>query len=292
MGRASGSTPRLEEAWLSSGRRLEVLGHSVFVRDTGGSAFPVVLLHGYPTSSFDYVRALPYLSAGHRVVVHDHVGFGFSAKPTNYRYSLVEQADVALALWRKLGITSAHVLAHDYGTSVATELLAREARGGLDFEITRLTLCNGSMHIELAKLRPIQRMLRTPLLGSVVARLSTERVFIRNMRKLFADPSTVGADELAAMWRMLVGDGGRRVLPKITRYLDERREKWDRWIGALRTTKVPIHIVWAVEDPVAVVNMAHVLHEEIKHSRLTLLEQLGHFPMLEGPERWATAVLS
>lgn len=226
------------------------------------------------------------------MVVHDHLGFGLSAKPAHYRYSLVDQADATLEVWQQLGIGSAHIVAHDYGTSVATELLARRQSGNLDFEITELTLCNGSMHIELAKLRPIQRMLKTPVLGTIVARLSTERVFARNMQRLFVDPSTVSAEELAAMWRMVTGGGGRAVLPKITRYLDERREKWDRWIGALKSTDLPIHIVWAEEDPVAVVKMAHVLHEEIAHSRLTLLDRLGHFPMLEDAERWSTAVLS
>ena len=250
-----------------------------------------MILHGYPTSSFDYQRALPHLSAGHRVVVHDHLGFGLSDKPVDYGYSLIDQADVALELWKKLGITSAHVVAHDYGTSVATELVARREEGKLDFDMTTLTLCNGSMHIELAKLRPIQRMLKTPLLGTVVAQLSSERVFVRNMRRLLVDRAALSAEELSAMWRMLVGGGGRRVLPKVTRYLDERRQKWNRWIGALRKTDLPIHVVWAQEDPVAVVKMAHVLHDEIENSKLTLLDALGHFPMLEDAARWSKAVL-
>jgi pimeloyl-ACP methyl ester carboxylesterase len=80
------------------------------------------------------------------------------------------------------------------------------------------------------------------------------------------------------------------VLPKITGYLNQRVHNWERWIGALRRTKVPIHVVWGTEDPVAVVEMAHVLVNEIPNSQVTFLEDIGHFPMLEAPDRWVAAV--
>ena len=49
---------------------------------------------------------------------------------------------------------------HDYGTSVATELIARHNEGLIDYEICSVTLCNGSMLIDMAKLRVIQRLLK------------------------------------------------------------------------------------------------------------------------------------
>jgi pimeloyl-ACP methyl ester carboxylesterase len=115
--------------WRAKGAHHNVRGRSLFVADTGvdgGEDKPtLVLLHGYPTSSHDYFRVLDALAAHYRVIVHDHLGFGLSDKPRDYSYSLIEQADVALLLWQQLGVTSAHVFAHDYGTSVGTELLAR-----------------------------------------------------------------------------------------------------------------------------------------------------------------------
>ena len=73
--------------------------------------------------------------------------------------------------------------------------------------------------------------------------------------------------------------------------LAERYRLWHRWIGALRVTDLPVHIVWARQDPVAVEKMAHVLHEEITNSDLRLLDGVGHFPMIEATERWCAAVL-
>jgi len=265
--------------------------HELFCVDTGGDKPVLLILHGYPTSSHDYWRALPILAERYRVIVHDHLGFGFSDKPRDYSYSLVDQADHAIALWRAVGVTEAVLLAHDYGTSVATELLARRNFGAEPIKLRSLTLCNGSMHIELANLRIMQRLLKAPLVGSVVARLASQRLFHRNMRKLFADPSFLDDEELDAMWTQLVAGGGRAVLPAVTRYIYERYKFWHRWIGALRDTDLPVHIVWARQDPVAVEKMAHVLHDEIANSDLQLLDGVGHFPMIEAVERWCDAVL-
>ncbi len=279
-------------SWKAAGSRLTVGDHAIFVIDTKGPGEPLLLLHGYPTSSYDYHRAVPILSSQRRCVVHDHLGFGLTDKPPRHPYSLLDQTDLALAVWRELGIDGGHVVAHDYGTSIATELLARRAEANLDFDLTGLTLCNGSMHIEMARLRPIQQMLRTPVLGLAIAALSSRRTLARNLRRIVADPACLPDEEIDVMWELLTRDGGRRVLPRVTRYIDERRQHWERWIGALRNTDVATHLLWATEDPVAVAAMADVLHDEIADSTLTLLHGLGHFPMLEDPRRWAEAVLA
>ena len=280
------------EAWRRRGTRQRIGSNELFYIDTAGDKPVLLILHGYPTSSYDYWRALPILSEHYRVIVHDHLGFGFSDKPTEYSYSLVDQADRAIALWQSLGVTEADLLGHDYGTSVATELLARRELGSEPVRFRSLTLCNGSMHIELAKLRVMQRLLKAPGLGSLVARLANRRIFHRNIRRIFADASFLDDAELDAMWGQLVGGGGRDVLPTITRYIDERYRLWHRWIGALRDTELPVHIIWAREDPVAVEKMAHVLHDEIRNSDLQLLDGVGHFPMIEAAERWTDAVVS
>ena len=136
-----------------------------------------MLLHGYPTSTYDYYKVLPQLSEKYRVILHDHLGFGFSDKPLDYSYSLIEQADVALQLWKQLGLKAVTLLAHDYGTSVGTEILARHNRQQLDLQINTLLLCNGSIHIELSQLRTIQKLLKNKYTGKWVAKLTSLRSF-------------------------------------------------------------------------------------------------------------------
>ena len=196
------------EAWRAKGQRRRVAKDELFYVDTGGDKPALLILHGYPTSSYDYWRALPALAEHYRVIVHDHLGFGFSDKPTDYSYSLVDQADRAIALWQSLGVKEADVLGHDYGTSVATELLARRELGSEPIRFRSLTLCNGSMHIELAKLRVMQRLLKAKGVGPVAAQLANRPLFSRNIRRVFADRAFLDDWELDAMWSQLVGEGG------------------------------------------------------------------------------------
>ncbi len=277
--------------WKSLGTFQTILGNQIFVVDKGKAAKTMVILHGYPTSSFDYWMVIDELSKHYRVIIHDHLGFGFSDKPIDFSYTLIDQASIALALWEALHLTEVTILAHDYGTSVATEILARSQEENI-VQINSIILCNGSIHIELAKLRFIQKLLKHKVTGPIVARLASERTFVRKMTNIWHDKSAVNSEEFKEMWQLLIRDNGRKVLPKITQYINQRYTNWNRWVGALERTEIPVKIVWATEDPVAVKAIALQLHKEIPNSTLHLLEKTGHYPMLENPEEWLELIFS
>lgn len=272
---------------------MQVFGRDVFVLEDGQQQEDALLiLHGFPTSSFDFHQVLAHFAKRFRVVVHDHLGFGLSDKPNDYSYSLLEQAEVAMEIWRKLGITKGHLLAHDYGTSVATEVLARRERGSCPVDLKTVTLANGSVFIELAHLTPSQVLLRNKHLGPIFASLSSRFVFKAQLRKIFGSPDSVANEELDAAWELLEHDRGKYVLPAISSYLDERTRFRERWIGALRKLDIPAHVLWGRRDPIAVPAIAEALAETIPDARLKWLDDLGHYPMLENPTRWAENVLA
>jgi pimeloyl-ACP methyl ester carboxylesterase len=278
-------------AWMSRGRMMRVFGRDVFVVVEGpDDAEPILLLHGFPSSSYDFHLALPVLAASRRVVVHDHLGFGLSEKPREYSYSLVEQAEVAIGVWRSLGIERGHIVAHDYGTSVATEILARRARGLCPVDAASVTLSNGSVHIDLASLTSSQKILRRPVLGRIFATLSNPVVFRAQIRRILGDARAVSDEELDMMWAGVARSEGRLRMPQLASYMEERKRFEHRWIGALTALDVPAHVLWGKRDPVAVPEIATLLAGEIPGARLTWLEELGHYPMLEAPARWAEAV--
>jgi pimeloyl-ACP methyl ester carboxylesterase len=182
--------------WFNRGNYIEINHRKIFVYDSASSNHlnnqsnkPVlVILHGYPTCSYDYYKAIPYLESKFRVIIHDHMGFGYSDKPKDYSYCLIDQAQYALKLWEKLGIHQAHLLAHDYGTSIATEIIALDNENKLDqINLLSVTLCNGSIHIELAKLRLIQKLLLNKISGPIVARLSNKKTLARNLKNIYFD---------------------------------------------------------------------------------------------------------
>ncbi|WP_299708769.1 alpha/beta hydrolase [uncultured Tenacibaculum sp.] len=279
-------------AWKEQGSFITIFNRKIFVIDTEEKDKPVlVILHGYPTSSYDYYKVLNRLAEKYRVIIHDHLGYGFSDKPTNYSYSLIEQTDVALELWKHLNISTFTLLAHDYGTSVATEIIARHNKKQIDVTIEELILCNGSMHIELSQLRLIQKLLKNKLTGKHVAKLSNEFIFSKNIRNVYFDKSKVTNEELKEMWLQLIYNDGKAVIHKLSNYINERYFFWHRWIGALKETSIKTKIVWPKNDPVAVYAIAELLEKEIQHNKLFTLENSGHFPMLETPEEWVELIL-
>lgn len=274
------------KAWKDLGEFVEINKHKVFMVDQGESKELLLILHGYPTSSHDYFKVLPELSKKFRVIVHDHLGFGYSDKPKDYSYSVMEQADTALQLWQETGVKSAHLFAHDYGTSVATEILARRNRGFEPIKLNSLTICNGSVHIELAKLRLIQKLLRNNTTGPIVAGLMSYPTFQKNMANLWYDKSKVNFDEISSMWELLVYNDGISVLPKITQYLRERVRFWNRWVGALKETDLKVNVLWGRNDPITNEEVAKMHYEELKNGELKLLDDTGHYPMVENPDYW------
>ncbi|MCB9763634.1 MAG: alpha/beta hydrolase [Alphaproteobacteria bacterium] len=277
--------------WQARGQDLDVFGRRLFTVTEGPDDAPdLVVLHGYPTSSIDFAATLPALSARYRVHLHDHLGYGLSEKPADYSYSLIEQAEHACQSWVQRGVTEAHLLAHDYGTSVATELLARRERGGLPVTLRSVTLTNGSVLLDLAKPRLIQWILAGRF-GPTVAQLAGYGTFRRNLRATLSDPGLMPEDEVAANWTLLTRDGGRDAIAPISRYLHERFKFMNRWVGALRRLDLPTHILWGDRDPVARVAVAEGLAERIPGATLTWLEGLGHYPMVEDPARWSAGVL-
>ncbi|KGL61067.1 MULTISPECIES: alpha/beta fold hydrolase [unclassified Polaribacter] len=286
--------------WQNKGEIISVNNRNIFVIDTininlntiENQKKTLVILHGYPTSSFDYYKVLPELSKHYRVVIHDHLGFGFSDKPLKYSYSLIEQADIALQLWKQLSLTNVTLLAHDYGTSIATEILARQNKKQINLQIDELILCNGSMHIELSKLRTIQKLLKNKITGKWVAKLTNYTIFKKNMRNVYFDKTKATEAELKEMWLQLEQNNGRKIIHFLSNYINERYYFWHRWIGALKETNIKTKIIWAKNDPVAVAVIADLLATEIANNNLYWIKNCGHFPMLEKPEEWIEKILS
>ncbi len=110
--------------WKDKGNYVSFNGHKIFSVDEGKGE-PLLLIHGFPTASWDWSKMLPELRKDYRVLAIDMLGFGFSDKPKNHPYSIFEQADLIEHFLTDKGILSVHILSHDYGDTVAQELLAR-----------------------------------------------------------------------------------------------------------------------------------------------------------------------
>jgi pimeloyl-ACP methyl ester carboxylesterase len=281
-------------AWAARGDFRTALRHRVFVVDRGPTEpdghdpVPVLVLHGFPTSSQDWHGVLDELARRHRVVLLDLLGYGLSDKPDQH-YSLFEQADLVEAVARDLELDEIALVSHDMGDSVGGELLARSLDGDLSFEVTRRVLSNGSIYIDMAQLTDGQQLLLS-LPDERLAEGLGRDALAAALRGTLAPGSDVSDDEIVVAADLVVRDGGDRLLPRLIRYVEERRQHEDRWTGAIERHPAPLTIVWGDADPIAVWPMAERLQEARPDATLVRLRDVGHYPMLESPAAFTAAL--
>ncbi|WP_227984010.1 alpha/beta fold hydrolase [Nocardia spumae] len=273
--------------WVAGGTHLELGGHRIFHRQDGPvGGLPVTLLHGYPTSSHDWVSVLPALvESGCRVTTLDFLGFGASDRPRDHDYRMTEQATLVEQLWARLGITGTALVAHDYGVSVAQELLARDSA-----RVLRTAWLNGGLYPDLYRPLPIQRLMASPA-GKVLGPLMSERTFRPSLRRILGRP--VSDADLHQMWLALSDNGGRRVQWALNRYHAERRANADRWQRAFESYSGPMLFVWGPADPISGGHLLPRLRERRPHARFEVLDAApatGHYPQVENPTAVAAAL--
>jgi pimeloyl-ACP methyl ester carboxylesterase len=273
------------QAWSRTGELVELDGHRIFARTQAGEGTPLLFLHGYPSSSYDWRDVLALLPGRHALLL-DFLGFGLSDKPRDHVYSLMGQADLVERLvdGRRVAL-----VAHDMGTSVTTELLARDLQGALPFELASVLLFNGSMVLEAASLTISQKVLRSRF-GPIAARLSNERSFGLQFKRIFSPAHPLTPREAADQWSLLAHNGGHRIIDKLTYYLHERITFAARWHGALRAWNGDLSLAWAGRDPVCTEAVLQAVLALRPAAPLTRLAELGHYPQIEDPSSVAAVI--
>ena len=281
------------EAWQAGGSHFQHRGHEIFFRDSEpGSVKPALLLiHGFPTASWDWHAVWDALAMNFRLLAPDLIGFGFSAKPADYTYSIHDQANLCAALCGRQGLGWVHVLAHDYGVSVAQELLARQQAGEGALRLNSIVFLNGGLFPETHRPRLVQKLLLSPL-GPLVARLSDEAKFSRSFAAVFGANSQPGEAELRAFWQLIAYNDGNRIMHKLIRYILDRRQQRERWLVAMQATSVPLHLINGPDDPVSGAHMVARYRELIPKPSVTSLPGIGHYPQVEAAQQTLVAYLS
>ncbi len=292
--RACGDRARTSPTGRRAGEHRSLAGHSVFTlvapaleteRDE-----PLLVLHGFPSSSYDFVGVLDDLRRTRRVLLLDFLGYGLSDKP-DQPYTLAEQADLAMAFTAAEGVDQLALLSHDMGDTVGGELLARHVEGAWPVDVTRRVLTNGSIYIEMAQLSPGQQLLLALPDAPMPAGSALDAASVQaGLAATFSASSSVAEAELAVQWELISRHDGHRMLPRLIRYIEERRRDETRYTGAIESHPSPLYVVWGVDDPIAVVAMTDRLQDARPDVVVELLDRVGHYPMIEAPKRFAAAV--
>ncbi len=252
-----------------------------FAAGSRGSGEPIVLLHGFPTSSHLWGPLVPLLPPGHRVVVVDLLGYGRSDAPRGRDLSLRGHAERVIALLDALSIGFATVVGHDLGGGIAQAMALRwPAR------VSRLCLCNSvgfdhwpGREAKLARaMIPLTRHLPAEWILTLVR---------RDLLRGYA-VSARGAHSVEHYLRPFTSDEGTDVLMHHLEALDSRETK--SFEPRLKDIVAPTSVVWGTEDPFLPREIAERLQASIPHATLDYIPNVRHFVPEEAPERLAQSI--
>lgn len=269
--------------WQAQGKTFSYKGHQIFYREAGEGA-PLVLLHGFPTASWDWHKVWQPLAERYRLIAPDFIGFGFSDKPRKYAYSLVDQADLIEEMLREKGIQKVHVLAHDYGDSVAQELLARhidrQDQHGAGLQILTVCMLNGGIFPGIHRPLLIQHLLISPI-GFLLSPFLNKRKLRKSFETIFGPDTQPTPQEIDEFYALIEHERGQLIFHKLIRYMSERKRHKDRWVGALVNAPLPMRFINGALDPISGKHVAERYREMVPGADVVSLDRIGHYPQTE-----------
>jgi pimeloyl-ACP methyl ester carboxylesterase len=281
------NVPRAAE-WITENDTLvSRRGHRIAFRRRGAGP-TLLLLHGFPTWSYDYAEVASDLARDHDVITLDFLGYGASDKPNPYQYSVAESADIVEDLAAHLGVKSTRLVIHDYGGIVGQELVDRANKGQLDFAIDSIVMLNCGIVYSAYRPTRAQKLLIMPVVGKLLA----SRVSAARIRSLLDEVrgSKLTQTEFDDLWLGMSRENGEKLWHLLIKYNAERAIHHRRWETALANWDGPLYLVWGPDDPVS---GRHVLEQAVKvlpHATVTELAGVGHYPQSEAPQAVAAAV--
>jgi pimeloyl-ACP methyl ester carboxylesterase len=266
-------------------RFAEVGGVRLHYQEAGEPGAPaIMLIHGFCASTLVWADVLlPIAEMGFRVVALDLVGFGFSAKPKEWDYTIEAQARSVIGLLDQLGIERAALVGSSYGGAVA-------AACALDYaeRVSRLVLVCAVSNDEV-KGQILLRLASAPLMGDMLSPLvlDSPRLMRWRMRKVYS-----------ARNRHLIEDGRMRPQHRPLRAAATQRavlmtlRRWhaSRIEREAQRIEQPTLLIWGEDDRDVPLRNGERLHALLPHSRLVVFRDCGHMPQEERAEEFAGLV--
>ena len=280
-----------------SARTASLCGHSIaYWVSRKENAKTLLFIHGFPSAAWDWYHQWQFFAPDYQLVALDLLGFGLSDKPYPHNYSVLEQADIIAELVKHLDLKRVNIVAHDYGDTVAQELLAREQQQSLGFDIESLLWLNGGLFAESHRPLPTQTLLNG-WLGPIVSRLMSKSSLANGFSRIFGPQSQPKQDEIDTLWTLLCCNKGKRVIPRILDYMKERQRYRQRWVDAMQDAMQKASsksadrycFINGVHDPISGKHMLAQFQQMFPDTPTVPLE-VGHYPQLEAPQQVNQAI--
>jgi pimeloyl-ACP methyl ester carboxylesterase len=260
-------------------RHATVNGHRLFYREAGHRDAPaLVLLHGFPTSSYMFRELIPRLADRYHVIAPDHLGFGFSDAPSveQFDYTFDGLTDLTEGLLDQLGVTRYAIYVQDYGAPIGWRLALRRPQA-----ITAIVTQNGNGYDEgfiesfWKTVWNYQHEQTPDTEAAVRTALDVEGIKWQYLTGV-SDQTLVSPDTWTRDAAMVGRSGNDQVQLKLFRDYATNAPMYPALHEYLRTSKVPVLAVWGQGDPIFGPDGARAFGKDAPDAEIHLLDG-GHF---------------
>ena len=264
---------------VTSIHRVEADGIQIFYREAGDAAAPVLLLlHGFPTSSFMFRDLILRLADSYRVIAPDLPGFGFTEVPEKrkYTYSFDALAGTVQAFTDALGLTRYAIYVFDYGAPTGFRLAM-----GHPERVTAIISQNGNAYEE--GLGDAWGPIRTYWSAPTAENREVIRKAILNLEGTrwqythgVANPENVPPESYTLDTALLERPGNKDI--QLDLFLDyaSNVKLYPKFQEYLRKSKPPLLAIWGKNDPFFIPPGAEAYRKDLPNAKVQLLDT-GHF---------------
>ena len=276
----------------TSVRRVNADGVTIFYREAGPANAPVVLLlHGFPTSSFQFRELIPRLADRYRVIAPDLPGFGFTEVPDQrrYKYSFDALASTMLTFTDVLQLKSYALYVFDYGAPVGFRLAtARPDR------VTAIVSQNGNAYEEGLgdAWAPIRKYWAAPtkenrevIRQNILTLEGTRWQYTHGV----TNPESVAPESYTLDWALLQRPGNNEI--QLDLFLDyaSNVKLYPKFQAYFRKLKPPLFAIWGKNDPFFIPAGAEAFRRDNPNATVQFLDT-GHFALETHVEDIAIAI--
>lgn len=257
------------------------------VETIGRSGRPLVLIHGFGANSYTWRHWARPLAADHRLHLLDLMGHGSAPAPAHGDYSPRGHADLVRRYITDREMTNVTLIGHSLGGGIAL-LAALELVAGESDRLDSLVLISAAaLRQDFPRYVGLARM---PILGELLLALVPSAWLIRQvLRSIVHDEEGIRPEQVQAYADPLRRRGSRRAVLETARHIVP--PDLDRIVARYPEIDVPTLLLWGREDPVVPLTLAEALRDVLPRAELHVLDNCGHNPQEEVPDRALEPVL-
>ncbi|KAL5087064.1 hypothetical protein Trisim1_008447 [Trichoderma cf. simile WF8] len=281
----------ITSAIIPAVNHLAVGDYNVFYREAGPADAPtILLLHGFPTSSFMFRHLIPILAVSYHVIALDYPGFGFTTTPAKFPHTFDNLATVTEKFLEALHISKYALYIFDYGAPVGLKLAVRNPKS-----VTAIISQNGNAYNE--GLGPFWDPVKTYWAsGSKADRAALEGVLSFNTTE---GQYTGGTKDVAALepeswwldWTLMANRPGNDDY-QLDLFYDYRNnvKQYPEFQEYFRKSQVPLLAVWGEKDTIFVPPGAKAFKRDLPKAEIHLLDA-GHFTLISNLDQMVGYIL-